>query len=77
MCNLSKGIEEKGIQQGLHQGIQQGLQQGLQQGEARINALNMILLNAGRFEDLKRAVTDMDYQAQLMKSILQIEIYLY
>ena len=74
MCNLSKGIEEKGIQQGLHQGIQQGLQQGLQQGEARINALNMILLNAGRFEDLKRAVTDMDYQAQLMKELLPKEL---
>ena len=70
MCNLSKGIEEKGIQQGLHQGIQQGLQQG----EARINTLNMILLNAGRFEDLKRAVTDINYQTQLMKELLPKEL---
>ena len=87
MCNLSKGIEEKGIQQGLQQGIQQGLQQGmqqglqqgmqqgLQQGEARINALNMILLNAGRFEDLKRAITDANYQTQLMEELLPKELH--
>ena len=46
----------------------------MQQGEARINALNMILINAGRFEDLKRAVTDINYQSQLMKELLPKEI---
>ena len=78
MCNLSKGIEEKGIQQGIQQGmqkgIQQGMQQGMQQGEARINTLNMILINAGRFEDLKRAVTDINYQSQLIKELLPKEL---
>lgn len=32
MCNLSKGVEEQGIQKGLEQGIQKGLEQGLEQG---------------------------------------------
>ncbi len=50
------------------------MQQGMQQGEARINTLNMILINAGRFEDLKRAVTDINYQSQLIKELLPKEL---
>ena len=39
MCNLSEGIEERGIMKGLKQGMTQGLQQGISQGKAeeRIN----------------------------------------
>ena len=43
MCNLSEGIEERGIMKGLKQGMTQGLQQGIEQGisqgkaEERIN----------------------------------------
>ena len=29
MCNLSKGIEEKGIQKGLQKGLQEGRQAGM------------------------------------------------
>ena len=32
MCNLSKGLITKGLQEGIQQGIQQGVQQGIQQG---------------------------------------------
>ena len=32
MCNLSEGIEERGIMKGLKQGMTQGLQQGIEQG---------------------------------------------
>ena len=32
MCNLSKGVEEKGIQKGIEQGIQKGIEQGIEQG---------------------------------------------
>jgi len=35
MCNLSEGVERRGIQKGLQQGLQQGIQQGLQQGIQR------------------------------------------
>ena len=33
MCNLSEGIEEKGIEKGLAMGIAQGVEQGLEQGK--------------------------------------------
>ncbi len=29
MCNLSKGVEEKGIQKGIQEGIQEGIQKGI------------------------------------------------
>lgn len=32
MCNLSKGVEEKGIEKGRQEGLQIGLQEGLQKG---------------------------------------------
>ena len=32
MCNLSKGVEEKGLQKGLQRGLQEGLQKGLDKG---------------------------------------------
>lgn len=32
MCNLSQGIEDKGIAIGFEQGIEQGIEQGLEQG---------------------------------------------
>ena len=32
MCNLSKGVEEQGIQKGIEQGIQKGIEQGIEQG---------------------------------------------
>lgn len=32
MCNLSEGIEEKGIAKGIEKGMEQGLAQGLVQG---------------------------------------------
>ncbi len=32
LCNLSKGIEEKGIQKGIEKGIQKGIQKGIREG---------------------------------------------
>ena len=32
MCNLSKGVEEKGIQKGIKKGIQKGIEQGIEKG---------------------------------------------
>lgn len=32
MCNLSKGVEEKGFQKGKEEGIQEGRQEGIQEG---------------------------------------------
>lgn len=32
MCNLSKGVEEKGIEKGIQKGIEKGIQKGLDKG---------------------------------------------
>ena len=68
MCNLSDGVERRGFQQ--------GIQQGIQQGKNSINTLNMILLNANRIDDLKRAAMDEEYQTKLMKELLPQEAIL-
>lgn len=39
-------------------------------GVARVNALNSILINLNRFDGLKRAATDKDFQMQLMIELL-------
>lgn len=49
MCNLSKGVEEKGIKKGLEQGIEQGIRQGRQEGrregrqEERIENIRVLM----------------------------------
>ncbi len=44
--------------------------EGRLEGETRINTLNAILINLNRFDDLKRAATDKDFQMQLMIELL-------
>ena len=46
---------------------QQGEQRGKQQAEQRINKLNTLLIQHERYDDLKRSVTDSNFQHQLMK----------
>ena len=70
LAEFNQEIYEKGI---LEDGIQLGLQQGLQRGRTSINMLNSLLLNANRMDDLKRAIVDEEYQAQLMKELLPQE----
>ena len=44
--------------------------EGRIEGETRVNTLNSILINLNRFDDLKRAATDKDFQMQLMIELL-------
>ena len=46
---------------------QRGEQRGKQQAEQRINKLNTLLIQHERYDDLKRSVTDSNFQHQLMK----------
>ena len=59
MCNLSEVM------------IERGLEQGLEQGKTVINTLNLLLINQNRFDDLKRATSDKEYQAKLIKELLE------
>ena len=43
-----------------------GMKQGIEQGEENLNVLYKHLLDAGRQEDLRRAMEDRNYRKQLM-----------
>jgi hypothetical protein len=47
-----------------------GKEEGLEQGRGQINALNQILLDLVRFDDLKRATTDKEFQEKLIKELV-------
>ena len=53
MCNLSRGIVEKGIAQGMEKGIAQGIEKGMAQGvekgafNATLDSLRRLIANAG------------------------------
>lgn len=78
MCEVLDRVENRGItigeQRGIAIGEKRGISIGEQRGEKRgrekmadeINQLNSILLEQNRIDDLKRAVSDADYQRQLM-----------
>ena len=51
----------------------EGRIEGRIEGETRINTLS-ILINLNRFDDLKRAATDKDFQMQLMVELLPEEM---
>ena len=44
-----------------------GVEQGIEQGREQLNRLNTFLIEANRFDDLKRSTTDPAYQEQLLK----------
>lgn len=74
MSEVLDRIENRGIAIGEKRGITIGEKRGITIGEKRgrekmaseINMLNSILLKQNRIEDLKRAVSDLDYQRQLL-----------
>ena len=53
-----------------NQGINQGRAEGRAEGQSEINALNRILIKAGRFDDLARATEDTAYQQKLIAELL-------
>jgi hypothetical protein len=57
MCNLSKGVYDKGIQQ------------GIQQGEDLLAQLMTKLFSLGRTNDAKRAAEDKEYRRMLMEEL--------
>ena len=45
-----------------------------EEGKALVNKLNSILIDLGRFDDVKRATKDKEYQMQLMIELLPEEM---
>ena len=44
-------------------------EEGREEGINEINALNIRLINDNRLDDLRRAATDIEYQAQLLREL--------
>ena len=59
-----EGLAE-GRAEGLAEGHAEGHATGLAEGESRFAKLTQLLLEAGRTEDLSRAVTDLEYRKRL------------
>ena len=53
---------------------EEGVEDGMERGEKRLNKLHSILIDQGRFDDLKHATQDKVYQEQLMSELLPEEI---
>lgn len=51
----------------IHYAEQHGREQGEQLEKEQINKLNQCLLTDNRFDDLKRSISDHDFQKQLLK----------
>ena len=68
--DLMQLVQERFKNQGINQGRAEGRAEGKAEGQSEINALNSILIKAGRFDDLARATEDSAYQQQLMAELL-------
>jgi hypothetical protein len=60
MCNLSQGIVERTTRE------------VTKEVQSRINRLNVILINSGRFDDLKRAAVDEKFQNELLDELVPV-----
>ena len=67
---VQERFKNQGINQGRVEGRVEGRAEGRAEGQSEINALNRILIKAGRFDDLARATEDAAYQQQLMAELL-------
>ena len=63
-------FKNQGINQGRAEGRVEGRAEGRAEGQSEINALNRILIKAGRFDDLARATEDTAYQQKLIAELL-------
>ncbi len=57
MCEIMEKLNMEAREEGRNEGIND------------INALNHRLINDNRFDDLRRAATDIAYQSQLLKEL--------
>ncbi len=73
MCEIMERIAMEERSEGREEGRKEGRKEGRIEGVARINRLNSILIDLGRFDDMKRAAKDQAYQAQLILELLPEE----
>lgn len=69
MCEIMEKIRSEAKAEGR----KEGREEGREEGRACINRLHAMLIDAGRYDDLKRSTTDINYQTQLMHELLPEE----
>ena len=67
LCQEMTVEEEKALS--YEDGMKIGIEQGIEQGEENLSALYKHLLEAGRQNDLQRAMEDRNYRKQLMAEL--------
>lgn len=65
VCELFDQYVRQGRAEGRQAGIAEGRRSGIAEGENRFASLMQMLLDGGRNEELKRAVSDQNYREQL------------
>jgi hypothetical protein len=68
MCNLSQGIVERTTKKV----TEEVTKEVTKEVQTRINSLNVILINSGRFDDLKRASVDEKFQNKLLEELVPV-----
>lgn len=68
---VKREAREEGLAEGRAEGLAEGCAEGLAEGRAeereRINKLNDMLLEAGRIDDLKASIRDVEFQKRLFE----------
>ena len=68
MCNLSIGIEERGIEKGIEKGIERGIEKGIEKGrEKGARETNRRLRDLEKMSVSKRAIL-LDYTEENIKA---------
>ena len=63
-------FKEEGKAEGKIEGKAEGKIEGKKEGVDIVNQLNDILINQGRFDELKRTVKDPEYQKKLIRELI-------
>ena len=72
--NIEKeNAREEGREEGRKEGRKDGLNEGRNEMQGKINSLIIRLMNENRLNDLQRAATDVEYQAQLLRELFPKE----
>lgn len=67
MCEALRELFAEEIAEGEAKGMARGMEKGMARGEERFGKLNLLLLEKGQYENLKRASEDKDYREALFK----------
>ncbi|MBD5473291.1 MAG: hypothetical protein HDR20_10515, partial [Lachnospiraceae bacterium] len=69
VCELFDQYERRGRAAGIEEGERRGMRRGMERGENRFAMLAQMLMDSGRNDDLRRAISDRSYREQLYMEV--------